>query len=187
MSYFSNAIGSDKRNEKRMQTQAADPYNPSNAFGGAMLDSGKYAGEDRSSLLSLLSGGQDALNHYATAAVSAAMPAFQQNLQGVRESAQRRGISTGDLGTSYEGDLASAFQKNLTDSIAGQSMNLYGTQLGTTANLYGNDEGNYLDLISGALDRKQANKNAKQDRQSGLYGSLLGAVGKGVGAYFGAA
>lgn len=186
MSWLSNATGRDKRNEKRMSKQAADPYNPSNLMGAAIGSEGGYATEDRSRLLSILGGGQEALNQYAQSAMSAAMPSFMGQLQGVRESAQRRGISTGDLGTSYEGDLASAFQQNIADAIAQQSMNLYGQQLGTSAGMYDMSRNNYLDLIHGAADRKDMNRNAKKDRQAGLYGAGMNAIANGAGRLYGA-
>lgn len=109
------------------------------------------------------------------------MPQFNQSLQGLRENAIQRGISTGDLGTSYEGDLASAFQQHLLDSISGGAMDLYNTR---------------LDLLSGMADRKLAAKNAKRQGKGsmlgglfGLGGSILGgpiggAIGKGLGKLF---
>ena len=47
---------------------------------------------------------------------SAAMPAFNSRLQDVQEGAIRRGLYGGNLPTSYEGDLASAFQKNIANT-----------------------------------------------------------------------
>lgn len=118
-----------------------------------------------------IGGGQDALNTSTAAAVSSAMPSFYQALQGIRESSVRRGISTGDLGTSYEGDLASAFQRNTENATASHASEMY--QFG---------QNNYLDLLSGMQDRQTASDNARRQRRSGLGGALGGLVG-GIGGF----
>lgn len=186
MSFFSNAFGRDKKNEKRQRKQASDPYNPSNMMAGAIGSEGAYATEDRARYLKLLDGGQDRLNEYARSAMSAAMPGFMNEIQNIRESAQRRGISTGDLGTSYEGDAASAFQQNIADAISGQAMNLYGTQMGGAGGLYDMSRNNYLDLVAGALDRKEMGRNAKRDRQAGNLRAYMAMLGQAAGAAAGA-
>ena len=107
--------------------------------------------------------------------VQSAMPDFNKALQGVRENSIARGISTGDLGTSYEGDLASAFQRN----IAGQAANLYGQRLSGYEGLYGQDQNasqqaqnQYLDLLTGQRDYEEQQKEAKQANQSSLFGAI---------------
>lgn len=142
---------------------------------------GGYATQDRNRYLQALGGGQDALDTYARSAVSSALPQFQGQLQGLRESAARRGISGGDLSTSYEGDLASAFDRNLTNAIAGQSMNLYGQQLAGYGNLANNSSNTYLDLLSGNRDAGIA----EQNNRNSLWGSVIGAAGTLGGAYLG--
>jgi hypothetical protein len=134
---------------------------------GATYDANAAA--DRTSFTDLISGGQDALNTSTRAAVASAMPSFQGSLQQLRESNQRRGMENGVTPTSTEGDLFSAFQKNIANSVGSQAMNLYGTQLGARQGLLNldtasgaNSRGTYLDLLSGALDRKTAKQNASK-------------------------
>jgi hypothetical protein len=119
-------------------------------------------------------GAQDALNTSTRAAVDAAMPSFRSQLQGVRENAIARGASTGDLGTSYEGDLASAFDAHTKNAVASQA-----------AGMYNEGQSRYLDLLTGGMDRQTQDENYKRQRKSGLWGSLGSALGAGVGGYFG--
>lgn len=114
--------------------------------------------------------GEDEFARLINSQYNRLMPQFNQSLQGLRENAIRRGISTGDLGTSYEGDLASAFQQNLLDSISGGAMDLYNTR---------------LDVLSGAADRRTAEKNAKRQAKGSTLGGLFGGVGSLVGGLFG--
>lgn len=120
--------------------------------------------------------GQEALNTSARSAVEAAMPSFYQALQGVRENAVRRGISTGDLGTSFEGDLASAFQRNIVNDIGSRAQDQYQFS-----------RGNYLDLLAGGADRDMAERNARRSRQGGLFGALGGIAGTLIGGPAGGA
>ena len=143
------------------------------------------ANTDRNQFLAMLNGGGD----YLKSLVSQAMPEFNNRLNGIRENAIARGISTGDLGTSYEGDLASALQRNLANQAAG----LYTTQLGAAQNLYGQDisreqanQGNYLDLLTGRLSFEEAKKQAAKNRKANLAQGVLGAAGTAAGAFAGA-
>lgn len=137
----------------------------------------------------ILNGGQGALNDYVRSAISSGMPEFDKSLQDIRESSVRRGVGNGGLGTSYEGDLASAFERNIANATAGQAMNLYNTRAGGAANLYGTDvyrsEGSrsrLLDILSGQRDYELAQENAKRKKKGGLFGALGGIVG-GVGGF----
>lgn len=153
----------------------------SDGMGGAADQYGKYATEDRNRFLTAFNGGQDALESSTKAATANALPGFMQNLQGSREAAIRRGASNGDLQTSYEGDLTSAFQRNVSNAVAGQASNMYNTKLNAAGSLAGSSGNTYLDLLSGNRDAEQADKNNKY----GLAGSVLGAAGQVAGAYYG--
>lgn len=155
-------------------------------YNTAQTQEGLNAGADRNQYLTLLENGQQAFETSARAAMEAAMPAFSHQLQDLREGAARRGVSTGDLGTSYEGDLASAFQHNTANALAGQAMNLYGTQLGAAGNLFGEEHNNYLDMLSGGLDREQAERNRKSAAKSSMWGGVLEGAGKIGAAMIGA-
>jgi len=173
MSWLSKLTGRDKVREGWQQAQKGaqamvDTNNPTSPLGldqrfGKALDA---AGSN--------AGWEDAFNKTAGAEINNALPSLRQGLQLTREDAIRRGVSTGDLGTSNEGDLVSAWQRNLSNAFAGQALNAYNT---------GQDR--YLDLLTGAMDRQTANSNAQKKSRSGLFGALgtgLGAIG---GAFFG--
>lgn len=114
--------------------------------------------------------GQDQVAKTTAATVQGALPGFLQNLQGTREDNIRRGISTGDLGSSFEGDLTSAFQRNIANSVASQSASMFSDR---TNLLYGAQQD--------ALDREQAAQNGAQERKSSFLGGLM----KTVGSIFG--
>lgn len=151
------------------------------AMDTATANYGNYATEDRNRFLNALGGGQQALNASTKAAVSGAMPELDKRLQQTRESAIQRGISTGDLGTSYEGDILSAFQKNLTDSTASKAYDLFNTEASGYGQLANNSGNTYLDLLTGSLDRAQQDKNNK----TSFWNSLIGAGGAAAGGYLG--
>lgn len=110
-------------------------------------------------------GWQKAFEQSAGAYMSRAMPQFRQQMQLTREDGIARGISTGDLGTSYEGDLASAFQQNTSDTLGSMAMGAYE-----------NNRNRYLDLLTGHMDRKQGQRNAKNQMWSGLGSAVSGAL-----------
>lgn len=155
---------------------------PSGDLNAAATQYGGYATEDRNRFLKALDGGQDALESSTKAAVANALPDYMKNLQGSREAAIRRGASTGDLQTSYEGDLSSAFDRNVSNAVAGQAANMYGQKLSATGQLAGQSGNTYLDLLAGNRDAHQADQNNKY----GLLGGIVGAAGQAAGAYYGA-
>jgi len=117
--------------------------------------------------------------------VAGAMPQFMQQLQGVRENAVQRGISTGDLGTAYEGSLASAFQRN----IASQAAGLYGTRLGAAGQLYGQDSANalnssnqYLGAVGDIQNQWLQQLMQGRAQNNATLGASIGAIGNIAGA-----
>lgn len=141
----------------------------------------------------MIAGGQEELNTFTRSAVSAGMPAFNTALQGIRESAQSRGVGLGELGTSYEGDLASAFERNIANAVGQQAMNLYGTRLSAEGSLYGLDvdvaessRNRGLALLSGQADREQAEANRRRRRRAGLFGGIGSVLGGAAGFILGA-
>lgn len=177
-------VGYGAQNPNHVATY--DAYGSSNdRMKSAALTSGQQAdtaaaneGQSRNEFMGLLNQNpSDVLSAY----VSGAMPQFLQQLQGVRANDVSRGISTGDLGTAYEGSLASAFQRNITSQAAG----LYGTQLGAAGQLYGQDVGNalgqqnqYLSLLGGI----QGQHNQQEAQKQATLGGILGAIGNLGGA-----
>ena len=138
---------------------------------------------DRQQLQSQLNGGQDALTKSLQAAFSAAMPTYFKNLQSLRESNVARGAGTGGLGTTTEGDLTSAFQRNLANAAGSQAMNLYNTQtsaLGSLLNSDNQQNSEYASMLGGERDYETEQANARKQRKGGLFGgigSILGGVG----------
>lgn len=113
---------------------------------------------------------QDYLMETLRAYESEGMPKFQGALQDIRENAIRRGITGGDLGTSYEGDLASAFQQNIMD-VGGRY----------AYDAFQSSRNRYLDLLTGGADRETGRGNAKRD----MWGNIIGAGLQAAGTYFG--
>lgn len=155
MSWFSKAIGSDGRRERR-ETAKWAPYGgtPQVQLQGALSEEASGQGY------------RDAFEETAGAYLRNAMPSFRSQLQLTREDGQRRGIGTGDLGTSYEGDLASAFEQNISDTLGSMAMSGYE-----------NNRNRYLDLLTGKINLDDANKNAGKNRAAGLAGGAIGAAG----------
>lgn len=177
-SVFDLALGGLGRRRKPGAAERLYGEGDTEVTRGAGYDQAMSASRARFS--DFLGGGESELNRYIQGAVSAGMPEFNRNLQGVRENAIARGIGGGGLGTSYEGDLASAFHRNISNSAAGQAMNLYNTRAGGYQDLYGTDvelaEGSrnrYLDILGGQADRDQAAQNAKRKKILGIFGFLL--------------
>lgn len=103
---------------------------------------------------------------------SAAMPQFEARLQDIREGAIRRGVSNGDLATSYEGDLASAFQRNITNTAGSLALTEYE-----------NSRNRMLDLLTGERDYDTMLENLKRKRRAGLFGGLGALAGAAVGSF----
>lgn len=113
---------------------------------------------------------QSYLDESTRAAVSAGLPEFNRELQDVRENAIRRGVSNG-LGTFYEGDLASAFERNIANATSSKSLDVYESS-----------RNRLLDLLSGQRDYEMAVANAKKKKKAGLFGAL-GTLAGGVGGF----
>lgn len=119
-------------------------------------------------------GWQQAFNQTAGATLANALPDLRNQLQMTREDGIRRGISTGDLGTSTEGDLMSAWGRNLSNAFAGQSLAAHE-----------GSRNRYLDLISGQIDRDDSNRNASKNRNAAMWGSVLNLGGQAASSYYG--
>jgi len=141
------------------------------------------SGNDRQALLNQVNGGQDALTKSLQAAFSAAMPSYFKNLQSLRESNVARGAGTGGLGTTTEGDLTSAFQRNLANAAGSQALGLYNTQTSALGGLLNQDNqqnDEYASMLGGERDYETQQANAAKQRKGGLFGgigSILGGVG----------
>lgn len=148
--------------------------------------------DDRNRFLDMLGGGQEAFETSARAAVAAAMPAFNQSMQNVNESAQRRGISNGETAGFYANTQASNFQSNIANALAGQAMNLYGTQLGASGDLMGQSAGlmesgsnRFLDMLGGGVERDEAAKARHKAAKGAIWGGVGQLAGMGLGGWAG--
>lgn len=172
MSWLSDALGG-----QNPYSQGNNPYSPQiNQSMGTLQNN---ANQSWNQTQSMLGGGQNALNQYAQSAMASAMPGLQQSLQQTNENNVARGISTGGLGTSYQGDVYGAFQKNLANSIGQQSMNLYGTQLGANENMYGLNQNAYLNQLNQANNQGIAANKWQNNQNQGFFGQLGGLLGLG--------
>jgi hypothetical protein len=175
MSWLSRITGRDASRREGREAAALDAK-MNTAMGDEQartLTQEGQARNDRAGLESTLAGGQDALNASITAAMSAAMPDLFRTLQQTKESNLRRGMMNGETPTSYEGDVMSAFQRNIANAAGGQAMNLHNTNVGARTHLFDVSTGlgersreRYLDVLSGQMDRKQAERNANQQQRS---------------------
>lgn len=118
----------------------------------------------RKALLSEEQGGgwQQAFQQTAQSTINQALPQLRNSLQLSREDAIRRGISTGDLATSNEGDITAAWGQNISNTLGG---------LATSE--YENNQNRYLSLLTGSIDRTQSQQNQNSNNWFGLGGAAL--------------
>lgn len=163
MSFFSKLTGHDAKLRDRQiaeqQRFAGLGGSPQALYDRAIGDEGRG------------DGWKSAFNTTAGSMLAGALPQMRQDMQMTREDGIRRGISTGDLGTSYEGDVMSSWGKNLANAFAGTAMSGYE-----------NSRNRYLDLITGTIDREDSNRNADKNRRAALWGAGISAVGQAAGA-----
>lgn len=115
-------------------------------------------------------GWRTAFNETAGAYVSGQMPQLFKALQGTKENAIARGVSTGDLGTSYEGDVFSAFQRNLANVLGGMAMQGYE-----------NSRNRYVDMAAG----KYTSAADAENSWANMWGNILGQGVQAAGSYYG--
>lgn len=162
MSWLSKITGGDAAKRRREQ-QSVQQWGAGNDPGDQMA---------KALLFEQQGGGwEQAFNQTAGSFLNQAMPQLRQQLQTTREDAIRRGVSTGDLGTTYEGNIMSAFNQNLSNTLGGLASQEYDT-----------NRNRYLDLLTGTLDRNQSAKNS----QNNMWASLGGDLMKGAAMAFGA-
>lgn len=153
MSWFSKITGEDAgkiRREQKSIQQYGEGNDPSDQLAKA-LNSAESGG-----------GWQQAFQQTAQSYMNQAMPQLQNQLQLSKEDAIRRGVSTGDLGTSNQGDILSAFQQNMSNTLGG---------LATSE--YENNQNRYLNLLTGTLDRNSSNANSNNNMWAGIGSSAL--------------
>jgi hypothetical protein len=111
MSFFSRLTGHDAKLRER-QTEEQTSLWPLPAARQPICTTA------RSPTNATAAGGRTRSIRTAGATLAGALPDLRQNgLQMTREDAIRRGISTGDLGTSNEGDVVSSWGRNLANCL----------------------------------------------------------------------
>lgn len=164
MSFLSKITGSDgRRNRSRTDAAAWAKYgggNPDDQLKRATAFEGAGGGWEK------------AFGDTAGSVISQALPSLRSGLQMTREDAVRRGIGTGDLGTSNEGDLVSSWGQGISNTLGGLAMQGYE-----------NNRNRYLDLLTGGIDRRDSQANQRANRSAGLWGSLAQGAGMATGAF----
>ena len=129
-----------------------------------------------------------ALETYGKAAYGDFQSGLKKNLADLESSA----VGAGRLDTGFydedQGQLIKDTTAQYQRDLAGQAMNAAALQQRNTEAVgsYGTGEQNtYLDMLSGALDRAQAAKNAKNQNLSNLLGAGIQALGTYAGAKWG--
>jgi hypothetical protein len=126
-----------------------------------------------------------ALNTYAQGAYNTFNQGFKQNLSDLKGSA----VGAGRLKTGFYdqdvGRLATTMGNQEQQAIAGQALNaasLKASTLGTATGYQEDEQNRYLDLLSGQLDREQAQRNANAQQTAGIFGGLgeLGGAAAGI-------
>lgn len=164
MSWLSKITGSDGRKNR----SATDNASWQKYGGGNPDDQLKQA----TAFEGAGGGWEDAFKTSAGSVLAQALPDLRNKLQLTREDGIRRGISTGDLGTSNEGDLVSSWGQNISNTLGGMA------QQG-----YENNRSRYLDLLTGGIDRRDSQANQRKNRTAGIWGGLLGAGGTAAAAF----
>lgn len=111
-----------------------------------------------------------------------------QRINDLRGSMVGSGRLGGGYGEQDEDSLIYDAKRDLNDKIAGLSLQATGMDQQNTQQLgqFGQgQEGQYLDLLSGGMDREMADQNAKANRKASLWGSLAGLAGTLGGSFLG--
>jgi len=121
-----------------------------------------------------------ALKEYGAAAGGQFTTALNQQLRGLKGSAAgagrlRTGFYDTDAGQLTQ-NLAQQYQQDLASQALGAA-GLKENALATAGGIEEAEQGRYLELLTGQLDREQAAKNAR----SAQTGAILGGVGEGLG------
>ncbi len=109
---------------------------------------------------------------------------FRDDLRDLKGSSVRNGRLNTGFFDEDAGELALDSERNLNNLISQQSIQALGMQQTNDARLLGageNQQQQYLDLLSGGLDREQAEKNRQEQRRSSMWGSLAQLGGTAIG------
>lgn len=116
--------------------------------------------------------------------------AFGDDIEGLKGSSVRNGrLNTGffdeDAGRMYERSNA-----NLNNTISQYAMASQGQQMDANSRYLGaqqNQQNQYLDLLSGGIDRETAEENARKQRRASMMSGMMSLAGTAIGAFGGPA
>ncbi|HEX5521086.1 MAG TPA: hypothetical protein VFX29_05290 [Longimicrobiaceae bacterium] len=133
---------------------------------------------------------QAAMRESAQGAFASMREQMGQDMADLRGSQVGAGRSRTGFANKDEDRLVSSAYDRLNNVLAQNSM--AGAQMQMQNNqalgAYGqNATNNYYDMLAGAMDREQANKNAKRSMWGGIAGAALGAAGMALGGPAGGA
>lgn len=113
-----------------------------------------------------------------------------RRISGLRGRLARSG--GGRLASGYgeldESEAVYDMGQDLNRQVSGLALQTEGLNLRNQEGLgqYGQNTTNrYTEMLSGNLDREQAERNAKRQQKAALWGSIASLAGKGIGAFFG--
>ena len=127
---------------------------------------------------------QGALDTYTRAATDRSQLAFRNNLRDLKGSEVRNGrLNTGFFDEDV-GQLALDSNRQLNDQIGSRALEASQMQQTNDARYLGaaeQQQQQYFDLLTGGLDREQAEKNRQSQQRSSLLGSLASLGGTAIG------
>lgn len=184
MSWFSNAIGMDKKKEQaKVAGKAAD--SAATDFYGAVAPAGANAEAANSSYLSQLLGYDPTadVNTYAKGAYEQGQAGLKRTLSGLAG----KSVGAGRLNTGFydtdQGDVVTDVANDYNSKVNMAAMQAANMKLGAINSLgqFGQNQQNlFLSALKGRQQETADTAAAKEKAQSGL-GGLLGSVAGGLG------
>jgi hypothetical protein len=166
--------------QKRLGTGTSQ--DPRRAFNQAWQQLGPQAGQQGQQYWSELSSFDptESINTYARGAASEANKYLTETLGNLRGQAVGAGrLDTGFFDTD-QGEVVRDVYRNLNERIAQQAVTGAGMNLSRLGQMGGWAQGtrqDYLDLLSGELDRRTSERNAKQQARAQTMSGLAGLAG----------
>lgn len=131
---------------------------------------------------------QPALDETIRGAARRARGEFDDALTDLRGASVRSGRLNTGFFDEDAGRLFRRVNENLDNTIAQASLNALGMQQANDARLVGvgqQQEQQFLDLLTGGLDRETAERNARRQSRGSLIRSLASVAGTGLGFFLG--
>jgi hypothetical protein len=127
---------------------------------------------------------RDSLAEFTRGATDQSQRAFRSNLNRLKGSSVRAGRLNTGFFDEDAGELALDSQANLNNMISQQSMQALRMQQDNDARYLSagqQQEQQYFDLLTGGLDREQAERNRRTQQRSSMWSSLASLGGTALG------